>query len=229
MKGYNKQTKKIEVLENFEQVEGTNPTQEITVLGKDGQKIDTKTPIAMYRIKGAGMEELITISKGEMEYKDISYCRRGPNNEYISTTVSQKNGVDRDDTSFEVREMMDDRITSNDELTKNTENMKKLQDMEKQQMPDDINITIDGIQITDIIKGKELMVDRLVKNTEYNYNKEEATKIVDNIVDEGMDFDKAREEIDSRKQPEQKAKEGTSTREPGGFGPWDNPRDRRGF
>lgn len=158
----------------------------------------------MYSIKGSGMNEFITISKGQMDYKDISYCRRGPNNEYISTTVSQKNGVDRDDTSYEVREMMDDRTTSNDELTENTENMKKLQDMKNQEMPDDINITIDGIQYTDITQGKEIMIDKLVNNSKYNYTKEEATVIVNNIVDEGMDFDRAREEIDKSKEPEEK-------------------------
>jgi len=220
IKGLDKEGK-LEDLDNLKRVEGTNPTQKIAVMDKEGKQIESKSTIAMFELEGKGMQEGIAISMGQMDYKEISYYRRVEDNTYISTPVAQKNGVDRDESTLENKELMDRNTTSQDELTEHLDNYEKLEEMKKKEIPDEINITIDGIQYEDVKQGKEIMIQKLINDSEYDYNLEEATIIVNNIVDNKMDFDKAREEIDNKK-----AREEDESREKT---PWDDAMRRRGF
>jgi len=222
IKGLNEDGK-LEDLENLKKVEGTNPTQKIAVMGKDGKQIETKSTIAMFELEGKGMREGIAIGQGQLDYKEISYYRRADDNTYISIPVAQKNGVDRDESTLETKELMDRNTTTHDELEDYLDSHEKLEEMKKQEMPDEINITIDGIQYEDVVQGKEIMVQKLLNDTEYDYTREEAIEIINNIVDKGMDFEKAREEIDMQKQ---QAREEDEEREKT---PWDDAMRRRGY
>lgn len=126
--------------------------------------------------------------------------------------------------------MKDRNTTSQDELTDYLNNCEKLEEIKKQEIPDEIDITIDGIQYEDVKQGREMMIQKILNDSDYSYTKEEATKIVDNIIDKGMDFNKAREEIDNEKAREesdsQREKEDDEGREKT---PWDDAMRRRGF
>jgi len=206
IQGLNKEGK-LEILENLKQVEGTNPNQPITELGKDGKQVETKSTIAMFELKGQGMREGLTISKGQLDYKEVSYYRRVDDNKYLSTTVAQKNGVDRDESTYETKRIMDKNETEHDDVKEYINTYEKLEDIkeEKVEVPDKVDPTKDGIQYEDIVQGKEIMIENIIKN--YDYNKEEATIIVNNIIDKNMDFDKAREETDNNKAKEEEEHE----------------------
>jgi len=200
----------LETLDNLKQIEGTNPTQKVAVMGKDGKQIESKSTIAMFELEGKGMQEGLTIGKGQLDYKEISYYRRVDNNMYISTPVAQKNGVDRDEGTYETKRLMDRNETEHDEVKEHINTNEKLEKVKdgKIEVPNKINITIDGIQYEDITQGREMMVQKLINDSEYNYTKEEATEIVDNVLDKQMDFDKAKEEIDIQKQRTKKENDG---------------------
>lgn len=201
LKGLNKEGK-LEDLDNLKRVEGTNPNQKIANIDKEGKEVETKSTIAMFELEGKGMQEGIAISQGQFDYKEVSYYRRTEDNEYISTPIAQKGGVDRDESSLETKEMMDRNTTTQDELSAHLDAYEELEELKEQEVPDEIDITRDGIQDKDIRMGKEEMIERLVNHPDYNYTKEEATEIVNNIIDNNMNFDEVREEIDNQKEKE---------------------------
>lgn len=220
IQGLNKEGK-LEPLDKLKQVEGTNPTQNIAVIGKDGSKVESKSTIAMFELEGSGMKEGLTISLGQMNYKEISYYRRVDNNMYLSTPIAQKNGVDREEASFETKELMDRNRTEHDKVKEYLNTHEKLENLQKgkTEVPNEINITIDGIQYEDITKGREMMVQKILNDSDYTYTREEATEIVNNILDKEMNFDEAREQIDMEKDEE-------SDREKT---PWDDAMRKMGF
>ena len=133
----------------------------------------------------------------------LSNADRVDDNKYLSTTVAQKNGVDRDESTYETKRIMDKNETEHDDVKEYINTYEKLEDIkeEKVEVPDKVDPTEDGIQYEDIVQGKEIMIENIIKN--YDYNKEEATIIVNNIIDKNMDFDKAREKIDNKKAKEE--------------------------
>lgn len=220
IKGLNKEGK-LEELDNLKRVEGTNPNQKIANIDKEGKEVETKSTIAMFELEGKGMQEGITISQGQFDYKEVSYYRRTEDNEYISTPIAQKGGVDRDESSFETKEMMDRNRTTQDELSAHLDAYEELEELKEQEVPEEIDITKDGIQDRDIRMGKEEMIERLLKHPDYNYTKEEATEIVNNIIDKDMDFDEAREGIDNQKEKEKSEEEEYERT------PWGDAEERR--
>jgi len=228
IKGLDKDGKLVE-LENLRRVEGTNPTQEITTISKDGSQVEKKSVIAMFEFEGKGMQEGITIGNGPMDYKEVSYYRRVEDDKYISTPVAQKTGVDRDESTLETKELMDRNTTSQEELTEHLEAYEKLDDMQEREVPDEIDITEDGIQHEDIELGREEMIARLMEDPEYNYTKEEATVIVSNILDKKMDFEVAREDVDRAREEAKEAEKKARDEDEEEYGPWSSAMRRRGY
>lgn len=191
---------KLERIPALEQIEGKNPTQNMISLDKDGENIQKEQALAIYGIKGTNNKEGFSIKKGQYGIVEVKYFRRISKDLYINSKVPQAHTTERDIAKPEVRELMSTQYNSQTDIEEPIETFHKLEDMKKQEIPDEIDPTMDGIQLRElnIEEVKLEMVKAIMEDDKLNYNLDQANKIAKKVVDEGKRFEIATKEVDDQ-------------------------------
>lgn len=129
-------------IESLQKTEGTDPTQEITMVNGDGSKVtigEADTMLKIVKGENQGREnEGFAIKLGNYGIPEISYYRRASETgDYLSTPVSAKN-TNQKWTDLDVRQMM--------EKTRNTSVEEEIRRTDEQiEMNDDKETTLEDI------------------------------------------------------------------------------------
>ncbi len=114
--------------ESLEQVEGTNPTKEITQISGDGDTVEKNQVYSMFRLRNGGNEQngnegfTVDLEEGT-GIPEVAYYRRSRDNEYTSIPVNLKN-TNQKRTELEVREYAEK--TKNPQVSDNVERADKI-------------------------------------------------------------------------------------------------------
>lgn len=210
---------------SLEQIEGRNPSHESFVqLGKDDEHTREDTPIQILKIDN---ETGIAIFNGGRYNTTVeAYRRDKATDNYVSSEISSStNQKAMHDADEEVRRFMDETKSTDLDYTRKMDRYYALVELEEKELPDKVNPAKDekGIEVSEVEKTREEIIAIIAQAIqreypEYENHYPEAKKIAEDVLIEGKSFDRARED----NKPKDK-----SEREPGGFGPWDNPRSRR--
>ena len=195
-----------EVISELEPTEGNNPTQRIISLEGNGEKkVESKQPLAMFKIKGREDEGFsITEAQPGNEQIRMEYWRKAYGDMYISTTVPQAHadrGIDK--PTPEVKYLMSKDYTSRLEMERIFKTHEDIEDLQKQDVPDETNPASDGIQLEELDRDefKARMYEKVLQqlrdekgNQLPGFLEAKAKFIVDKVVDEGVNYNQAKEQ-----------------------------------
>lgn len=195
-----------ELLSELEPTEGKNPNQKIISLDGNGEKrVENKQALAMFKIKGREDEGFsITEAQPGNEQIRMEYWRKAYGDMYISTTVPQAHadrGIDK--PTPEVKYLMSKDYTSRLEMERIFKTHEDIEDLQKQDVPDEANPAADGIELEELDRDtfKAKMYENVLRelreengNQQPGFLETKARYIVDKIVDEGVNYNQAKEQ-----------------------------------
>ena len=162
---YDKNGKETQV--PLQMVEGENPMHEnVTIASNDGKKVEQKKPIQILKMQGS--EQYFMIFGGGRYNTEVHIGTRDYNDNYTSTKISgvgykqEHKGIDAN-----TRESISD--TRGNKQENRAENYDKVLNLEKQGVPDDIDLSKDGIETMEI--DSDTILEKLQKSIEEDFNK----------------------------------------------------------
>lgn len=195
-----------DVIEELEPTEGRNPTQKmISIQSKGEMEIESKQSLVMFKIRGREDEGFsITEAQPGNEQIRMEYWRKAYNDMYISTTVPQAHadrGVEM--PSPEVKYLMAKNQTSRLEMERVFDTHADIEELKQQDVPGEVDPSSDGIELEELDREvlKEKMYEDILRELQEEkgnqipgFLESKAKAIVDKVLDDGENYEIAKEE-----------------------------------
>lgn len=152
-------------LETLKQVEGTNPTKEITKISGDGDRVEKSQVYSMFQIEGGTNEQngnegfTIDLEEGT-GIAEVAYYRRSRDNEYTSIPVNLKN-TNQKVTDLDVREYAEK--TRNPQVSDNIERADNILDVQEETSLENIDDDLSNEQLETIREYEEQLIIEAAK------------------------------------------------------------------